>query len=195
MTYVTSSPIAPTIVDYYLSLLTRRMRRLARSRLTLIALADRTTRPLSQKLLERACVLDVIRRTIPEPRLCHLVPYNTTQLERDLALALDIPIEGADPRHAHFGTKSGCRELFAQAGIPHPLGIEHITSIGGAIHAITRLRATKPDITDLVMNLIRAPRARETRSSTSPASPNQARPTKRSASGSALQHSPPRRPP
>jgi hypothetical protein len=98
-------------------------------------------------------VLDVIRRTIPEPRLCHLVPYNTTQLERDLALALDIPIEGADPRHAHFGTKSGCRELFAQAGIPHPLGTEHITSIGGAIHAITRLRATKPDITDLVMKL------------------------------------------
>ena len=110
MTYVSSSPIAPAIVDYYLSLLPRRMRRPAGSRLTLIALGESTSRPLSEKLLDRPCVLERIRRSIAEPRLCHLVSYNATALERDLALALDIPIYGADPRHAHFGTKSGARE-------------------------------------------------------------------------------------
>ena len=29
---------------------------------------------------------------------------------------------GADPRLAELGTKSGCRKLFAEVGIPHPLG-------------------------------------------------------------------------
>jgi PGM1 C-terminal domain len=153
MTYVTSSTIAPTIIDYYFSLLPRALRRSARSRLTLIALDDRTSRPLSEKLLERPWVLDRIRRAIRHPRLCHLVPYTATELERDLALALEVPMYGADPRHAHLGTKSGCRELFALAGIPHPLGAEHIRSVAGAIDAIIRLRAIKPQLTELVIKL------------------------------------------
>jgi PGM1 C-terminal domain len=153
MTYVTSSPIALSTIDYYLSLLPRKLRRSARGRLTLIALGDRSTRPLSEKLLERPRILERIRRSIPEPRRSHLVPYNVTVLERDLALALDVPLYGADPRHAHIGTKSGSRELFASTGIPHPLGVEHIGSAAEAIHAVARLRARKPIITELVMKL------------------------------------------
>ncbi|MGI8802207.1 MAG: hypothetical protein ACR2KV_08550 [Solirubrobacteraceae bacterium] len=114
MTYVTSSPVAPEIVDYYLALLPRRLRAGARSRLTLIAAGDRSRRPLSRKLLDRPRLLERIRRTIPAPDLCHLVPYNTIELERDLAVALGIPMYGADPRHAGLGTKSGCRALFAE---------------------------------------------------------------------------------
>ena len=57
------------------------------------------------------------------------MPYTTTPLERDLALALGIPMYGADPRLAHCGTKSGCRELFADVGVAHPLGVEHIYSV------------------------------------------------------------------
>ena len=153
VTYVTSSPIAPTIIDYYLSLLPRDARRHARRRLTLVALGDHGTRSLSEKLLERPCVIERIRRAIPDPWWAHLVPYRTTTLERNLALALDIPIYGADPHYAHFGSKSGSRELFALAGIPYPLGVAHISSIPGAIHAITRLRVIKPDLAELVMKL------------------------------------------
>jgi pheganomycin biosynthesis PGM1-like protein len=153
MVYVTSSPVAPSIVDYYLSLLPRRLRRGARARLTLIATGERSVRPLSEKLLERPRVLERIGRAIPDRDLCHFVPYGTTELERDVALALDIPMYGADPRHAHFGTKSGCRELFARAGVPHPLGVEHVTSVPDAIAAIASLRAAKPGIGELVMKL------------------------------------------
>ena len=57
-------------------------------------------------------MLEEIRRRIPDRELCHLVPFTTTQHERDLALTLGIPLYGADPRHLHFGTKTGCRRLF-----------------------------------------------------------------------------------
>jgi len=153
MTYVTSSPIAPSIIDYYLSLLPRRMRREARSRLTLVAVGERTARPLSEKLLDRPRLLARIRASIPDTEACHLVPYNTTTLERDVALELGIPMYGADPRHAYFGTKSGGRELFARAGVPHPAGIEGITSVASAIDAIVKLRARSPGISRLVMKL------------------------------------------
>lgn len=151
ITYVTSSPIAPQIVDYYLSLLPRRLRRHARARLTLIALGERDARPLTAKLLDRPDMLRRLRRICSDRPACHLVPYNTTCLERDLALALDVPMYGADPGLAYLGTKSGCRELFAQAGVPHPLGVEAISSTAEAVAAIARLRAAKPDLSRVVL--------------------------------------------
>jgi hypothetical protein len=151
--YVTSSPIAEEIVDSYLSLLPAARRRDARARLTLISAGDASSRPLSAKLLERPLILHRIRRAIPDPTRCHLVPYTTTVLERDVADALGIPMLGADPCHAHFGTKSGCRELFADAGVPHPLGVEHISSLETAVAAIVELRARSPRLAELVMKL------------------------------------------
>ena len=148
--YVTSSPVAPQIVDYYLRLLPRALRQGARSRLTLLAAGDGSARPLAEKLLERPALLSRIRRAIPQPALAHLVPYTTTALERDLALALDLPLYGADPRHAALGTKSGCRELFAQAGVPHPLGIEHVRN---PFAAAERLRAARPGLAQVVIKL------------------------------------------
>lgn len=141
MTYVTSSPIARSSVAYYLSLLPPRIRQSARSRLALIALGESTARPLSRKLLDQPLALERVRRSIPDRGRCHLVPYVATPLERELAVELQIPMYGADPRHARFGTKSGCRELFARAGVPHPAGLEGLTSVGEAIDGIIRLRA------------------------------------------------------
>jgi PGM1 C-terminal domain/ATP-grasp domain len=76
-----------------------------------------------------------------------------TQSEQELGLALGVPVFGADPRHAHYGTKSGCRELFARTGVPHPLGAEGVTGIESAVDAILRLRAIKPEVSRLVMKL------------------------------------------
>jgi len=153
MTYVTSSPIAPSIIDYYLSMLPRRIRRDARSRLTLVALAEDTGRPLSEKLLSRPRVLARIRRSIAHPDACYLSPYTTTSLERDVALELGTPIYGADPRLSYLGTKSGGRALFAQAGVPHPAGADGITSVVTAVGAIRTLRAAKPRIARVVVKL------------------------------------------
>ena len=124
MIYVTSLPIAPTIVEYYLALLTGVIPSHARRRLHFVAAYDGSARPLSTKLLERPRILQRIRELIPDPALCHLVPYATTTRERDLALTLGIPMYGADPRFFPLGTKTGCRRLFAEEGVAHPLGHE-----------------------------------------------------------------------
>ena len=97
--------------------------------------AQRRPRPADAALRERSVGAPADREAAratepagPDPvvrpagALGFLLPYMTTELERDLALALDMPLYGADPRHLDHGTKSGSRELFARAGVPHPLG-------------------------------------------------------------------------
>ena len=127
--YVTSTEIDPTIVEYYLSLLPGVIPSHARARLHFLAAYDASPIPLTAKVLERPRLIERIRALIPNPRLSHLVAYNVTRLERDLALVLGIPLFGADPRHLPHGTKSGCRRLFAEEGVPHPLGYEDIDGL------------------------------------------------------------------
>lgn len=153
MIYVTSMPIAPKIVEYYLALLTGVIPSHARARLSLISVGDASPRPLSEKLLERPRLLSMIRSLVPNPLRSHLVPYNTTPLERDLAVELGIPMYGADPRFFPLGTKSGCRELFADLGVRHPLGFENLRSIEDAVDALIRLREARPSITKALVKL------------------------------------------
>jgi hypothetical protein len=153
MIYVTSMPIAPQIVEYYLALLTGVIPSHARARLSLISVGDASPRPLSEKLLERPRLLSLIRSLVPNPLRSHLVPYNTTPLERDLAIELGIPMYAADPRFFPLGTKSGCRKLFADLGVRHPLGFENLHSIEDVIDALIRLRAARPDVTEALVKL------------------------------------------
>ena len=142
--YVTSQPILPSVIDYYLDLLPGVIPSHARPRLFTIPVLDGTSRPLSVKLLERPRLMERIRSLIPDPHRAHLVPYNTTELERDLAVRLGIPMYGADPRHFPLGTKSGCRRLFEEEGVPYPLGIENLSSIDEVVDAIADVRTRKP---------------------------------------------------
>lgn len=78
MIYVTSQPIAESIVEYYLGLLPGVIPSHARRRLTLISVNDATPVPLSAKLLKRPRLLRQIRSLLPNPARSHLIPYNTT---------------------------------------------------------------------------------------------------------------------
>jgi hypothetical protein len=143
MIYVTGQRIHPTIVDYYLDLLPGVIASHARARLFLPSPLDGSATPLTQKLLDRPRLLEQIRSLIPDPSRAHLVPYNTTELERDLAVALGVPMYGADPQHFHFGTKSGCRKLFAEEEVPHPMGVEDLRTPGDVAEALRRMRAQR----------------------------------------------------
>ena len=114
LVYVTSLAIPPSVIDYYLGLLPGVIASHARRRLFLISPLDASSRPLSRKLLDRPRLLAQIRALIPDPDRAHLVPFNTTPLERDLAVALGIPMYGCDPKHFPLGTKTGCRRIFAE---------------------------------------------------------------------------------
>lgn len=153
LVYVTSQPIAEPIIEYYLALMPGVIPSHARRRLHLVDAGDDSSEPLSRKLLGRPDVLNRIRSLIPDPARAHMVPFVTTELERDLALALGIPMYGADPRFAPLGSKSGCRRLFAEENVVHPFGFEHIGSMREAAAAIAKMRGERPAIRSVLVKL------------------------------------------
>jgi pheganomycin biosynthesis PGM1-like protein len=153
MIYVTSMPIASEIIEYYLALLPGVIPSHAKSRLSLFSVGDSSPESLSEKLLARPRLMARIAAQIPNPRRCHLVPYNTTELERDVALSLGIPMYGADPRLADLGTKTGCRRLFAEVGVPHPLGAEKLHSVDDVADAVVQMRRQRPSLHEVIIKL------------------------------------------
>jgi hypothetical protein len=153
LVYVTSGEIAPNIVDYYLHLLPGVTISHARKRLFLISPLDTSSRPLSRKLLDRPRLLDEIRALAVDVDRAHIVPFNTTDLERELAVRLGIPMYAADPRFFELGTKSGSRRIFMEEGVSHPIGFEDLTTEPDVVHAITRMRSAKPEIQQVIVKL------------------------------------------
>ena len=153
MIYVTSLPIAPEIIEYYLALLPGVIPSHARSRLSLVSVNDASPRSLSEKLLDRPRVLARIGALIPNRGRSHLIPYNTTELERDVALSLGIPMYGADPRLADLGSKTGCRRLFGELGVPYPLGSEDLHGLDDIADAIVGMRAQRPSMRSAIVKL------------------------------------------
>ena len=82
MVYVTSMPIVPEIIEYYLALLPGVIPSHARARLSLVAVHDSSPRSLSEKLLDRPRLLARIAALLPNRTRSHMIPYNTTELGR-----------------------------------------------------------------------------------------------------------------
>lgn len=152
LTYLTSQPLHPSIVDYYLELLPGVPSSHARERLTLLSTYDSSHKPLTQKILERPRLLERIRRTVDSQR-GYLTCYNATTLERRLSVALDLPLLALDPDLLHWGTKSGSREIFKRCGIPHPLGSELVFSEADLAAAIAEVWEQRPDLQRMVIKL------------------------------------------
>ena len=60
---------------------------------------------------------------------------------------------GADPKFFPLGTKSGCRRIFMEENVPHPLGRENIGSQEDLLNAIAAMRAKKPAIRQVMVKL------------------------------------------
>lgn len=151
--YVTSQPIDPVIIDYYLHLLPGIPGVHARKRLTLFSCHDASPLPLTQKILDRPRVLDRIRAAVGDPDAAHLTCFNATPLERTLAVALGIPLYATDPILAHLGSKSGSRAVFRDAGVPMPDGFEDLHEVEAIIEALVALKRRQPALKKAVVKL------------------------------------------
>ncbi|MBA2511260.1 MAG: carboxylate-amine ligase [Rubrobacteraceae bacterium] len=138
--FVTSQHVATAVIDYYLHLLPGVPLRHARSRLTLLACHDASDVPLTKKILDRPRLMDRIREAIPDTRSAHVSCFNSTPLERTLAVQLGIPLYGNDPALNYLGTKSGSRELFREAGVPLPDGFENLRDGDDIKEAVVELK-------------------------------------------------------
>lgn len=151
--YVTSQPLHPVVLEYYLHLLAGVPASHARARLTMLCAYDASPRALTQKILERPRLIQRIRDAIPDPSRAFLTVFNSTPLERKLAVLLGIPLNGLDPSHAYHGTKSGSRKIFREAGVPLPAGFEDLRDEHDVAHALVDLRRQRPGIRRAVVKL------------------------------------------
>lgn len=151
--YVTSQPIAPAIVDYYLHLLPGVPIGHARRRLTLLSCYDSSRETLTDKILARPRLLARIRDAIADEHAAHITCFNATAAERTLAVRLGVPLYACDPDLSHLGTKSGSREALRRAGVAVPTGFEHLRDENDIAEALAELERREPALRRAVIKL------------------------------------------
>ena len=151
--YVTSQPIDPVIVDYYLHMLPGITGYHALRRLTLLNCHDSSSRPLTQKILERPRLIKRIREFIPSDHDVHMSCFNVTPLERSLAVKLQIPIYGCDPDLYELGSKSNGRKIFRECGLTVPPGYEDLHTRTDIIEALFKLKVENPGLRKAVVKI------------------------------------------
>ncbi|MDX2097910.1 MAG: peptide ligase PGM1-related protein [Leptolyngbyaceae cyanobacterium bins.59] len=150
--YVTSQPLHPSIIDYYLQLLPGIPFSHARDRLLLFSTYDSSLKPLSQKVLERPRLVERIRQAI-RPDNSYMICYNSTPLEQELSIKLRVPLYALDPRLLYWGTKSGSRQIFAECGLPYPDGSSLVESVENLTIAAVELWERQPQLQRMVVKL------------------------------------------
>ena len=151
--FVTSQPVHPLVLEYYFQLLVGIPASHARGRLTLLCAHDASPRSLTEKILERPRLIERIRAGIPDRSRAYLTVFNSTPLERRLAVLLGIPLNGVDPALSDFGTKSGSRKVFREAGVACPEGYEDLRNDTDLEAALVDLKRRNPALRKAVVKL------------------------------------------
>jgi hypothetical protein len=147
--YVTSSPVDPAIVDYYLRFVPDPAA--ARTRLAMVDVGDPAVGSLSEKLLARPDVLATVRSHAADGGT--MLAFTVTPAEEAVAAALGLSLFGAPARLARLGSKSGSRKVAVKAGVRRIEGAENLFSVAGVAAAISGIRARRPDAQAVVVKL------------------------------------------
>lgn len=150
--YVTAQPLSPIIIDYYLQLLPGIPFSHARERLLLLTTYDSSQKALTQKILERPRLIKKIKHFL-RPNKSYMVCFNSTILEQELSVKLDIPLLASSPELLYWGSKGGSREIFANCNILHPDGSQLVYNINDLIRETTLLLIRKPYLKKVVIKL------------------------------------------
>jgi hypothetical protein len=151
--YLTSTPIDPVIIDYYLHMLPGITGYHAQRRLTLLSCHDSSPKPLTQKLLERPRLIQRIKECVPADHEAHMACFNVTPLERSLAIQLQVPIYGCDPDLFDLGNKSNSRKIFRECGLPVPPGFEDLRTADDIVNALVQLKQDEPKMRRAVVKV------------------------------------------
>jgi 50S ribosomal protein uL3 len=60
---------------------------------------------------------------------------------------------GADPRLADLGSKTGCRTMFEELGVPCPVGAEDLHTVDEIVAGVRSMRARRPSLTAAIVKL------------------------------------------
>ncbi|WP_373478825.1 peptide ligase PGM1-related protein [Geminocystis sp.] len=150
--YVTAQPLSPIIIDYYLQLLPGIPFSHARERLLLLTTYDSSLKPLTEKILERPRLINKIKHFL-RPNKSYMVCFNSTILEQELSIKLDIPLLASSPELLYWGSKGGSRKIFAKCNLLHPDGSQLVYNINDLIREITLLLERKSYLNKVVIKL------------------------------------------
>lgn len=151
--YVTSMPVDPVIIDYYLHLLPGITGHHARQRLHLLSCYDASPRPLTEKILERPRLIQRLKNCVLQGKFAHMACFNVTALERSLSVRLGIPIYGCDPDLFDLGNKSNGRKIFKECGLLAPAGFEDLHTIDEIAESLAALKMKNPDLRKAVVKI------------------------------------------
>ena len=138
------------VIETYFNMFAPERRDEIRRRFMLLAIPDQSYRPVATKLVEDPSLLAQIQALI-NGRPAFIEPWNVTENEVALALALDAPINGCAPELRSLGYKSAGRKLMRAAGVPVPHGIEDVRSLSEVVEAIASIRAARPNCPGVVV--------------------------------------------
>jgi hypothetical protein len=150
MVFVTSREPGAEVLDYYFSLLPERRRAGARRRFHLVTVPDDSPRSVAEKLLDHPERLERVRGLIGDrPR--YIEPWNVTDHEVAVAVALQAPVNGARPDVLPVAHKSSGRRLFREAGVPLPYGHEDVRTVDDVVRAAQDVHRHRPSATAVVV--------------------------------------------
>jgi hypothetical protein len=148
--YISTRRPEQVAIDHYMTLLSPGRRALAEGRFRVIEWNDGTPRSVAAQLVHRPDLVAELRAIVGD-RPALIEPWNVTEHEVALALALGVPINGTRPELRSIGFKSAGRRLFAEAGVPVPLGREDIRTVDDVIEAVLAIVAEHPDARGVVV--------------------------------------------
>ena len=144
MLYISTRAPLPEVLDYYLALVPPERRDHLRQRIWVLEVPDDgTPRSVAGRLADRPDLIARIRERIAG-RPVLIEPWNVTENEVNLALALDVPINGTRPELRPLAFKSAGRRLFAEAGVPAPLGREDVRTTDDVVNAVRWIARQRP---------------------------------------------------
>lgn len=149
--YLSSLPIDPAVIDYYLGFLPDPSE--ARQRLHMLAAGDPEPRALTAKVLERPDLIGRVRELAGDPDSAFLLPFNVTPLEGRLAEWVGLPFYGPSPALAPLGSKTGSRRVARRARVPVLEGAEDLWTVPEIERAIGGLRERLPGLDGVVVKL------------------------------------------
>jgi hypothetical protein len=150
LVFVCSTDPGEEVVDYYLGLLPEAQRPGVRARLHVVTAPGAEPGPVAPNLLRNPAALARVRDIVGD-RPAMLEPWNVTAAEVEVAARLGLPVNGTSPELWPLGFKSAGRRVFAQAGVPTPLGAEDVHDLAEVASAVARIRRTHPEAREVVV--------------------------------------------
>lgn len=142
--YVSTRAPQPEVIRYLVELLPEDRRESTAQRIRTIEVPeDGTARSVAARMVDRPDLIKLVRDHIGD-RPALIEPWNVTEHEVNLALALDVPINGTAPELRPLAFKSAGRRLFRAAGVPVPLGREEVRTTDDVVDAIRWIERQRP---------------------------------------------------